>query len=51
MDARGWRRAELIDDAGFEALVAAAETELAEFTGPDGRVAFPTYAHIVTWAA
>jgi ubiquinone/menaquinone biosynthesis C-methylase UbiE len=51
MDARGWTLADLIDDDGFEALVAAAETELAEFADPDGRVAFPTYAHIVTWAA
>jgi SAM-dependent methyltransferase len=51
MDARGWTLAELIDDGGFEALVAAAEAELADFSGPDGRVTFPTQAHFVIWTA
>lgn len=49
MDVRGWTLAEMIDDAGFEALVEAAEVRMARFAGPDGRVAFPAPAHIGVW--
>jgi SAM-dependent methyltransferase len=51
MDVRGWTLADMIDDAQYEQLVAAAESELGEFAGPDGRVAFAAPAHIVTWQA
>lgn len=49
MDVRGWTLADMIDDEQFSALVAAAERELAVFAGPDGSVAFPAPAHIITW--
>ncbi len=47
MDIRGWTLADMIDDVQFETLVAAAERDLAEFAGPDGKVAFPAPAHFV----
>lgn len=49
MDVRGWTLSEYIDDAGFEALVAAAEDRLAGFAACDGSVAFPAPAHIAVW--
>ena len=47
-DARGWTLAAHIDDAGFARLCDAAGTRLARFVQPDGTVAFPVQAHIVT---
>jgi hypothetical protein len=47
-DVRGWTAADLIDDAGYARLLAEARRELARFVQPDGTVAFPTSAHIVT---
>lgn len=49
MDVRGWTLADLIDDDGFEALVAAAESELSGFTGPAGEVRFPAPALLTVW--
>ncbi len=49
MDVRGWTLSDYIDDAGFEALVAAAERKLARFAAADGSVAFPAPAHIAVW--
>lgn len=49
MDVRGWTLAEFIDDAGYEALVAAAEDKLGHFAGDDGSVAFAAPAHIAVW--
>ncbi|MBV6635807.1 MAG: methyltransferase domain-containing protein [Mameliella sp.] len=48
-DVRGWTLSEFIDDAGFEALVTAAEQRLARFVRGDGSVAFPAPAHIAVW--
>ncbi|MBV7379153.1 methyltransferase domain-containing protein [Maritimibacter dapengensis] len=49
MDVRGWTLSDLIDDAGFEALVAAAEGACADFVGDGGVVRFAAPAHLVTW--
>ena len=49
MDVRGWTLSDLIDEAGYEALVAAAEKNLRQFEGDDGSVAFPAPAHIAVW--
>lgn len=49
MDVRGWTLSDYIDDAGFEALVAAADRELGGFAATDGSVAFPAPAHIAVW--
>lgn len=49
MDVRGWTLAEFIDDAGFEALVEAAEKQLARFAPSGGPVRFPAPAHVVVW--
>lgn len=49
MDVRGWTLADYIDDAGFEALVAAAEEQLSRFTKSDGSVEFPAPAHTAVW--
>lgn len=46
-DVRGWTLADMIDDDQFAALVEAAEREFADFTGPDGRVAFAAPAHVL----
>lgn len=51
MDVRGWTLAEFIDDAGYEALVAAAEREFGKFSCMDGSVEFPAPAHIAVWTA
>jgi ubiquinone/menaquinone biosynthesis C-methylase UbiE len=50
MDVRGWTLSELIDDAGYEELVAEAEKRLGQFAAPDGTVEFPAPAHLVLWA-
>lgn len=47
-DVKGWTAADLIDDEGFERLVATAEEELQRFVAPDGTVSFDAPAHIVT---
>ncbi|WP_211299486.1 class I SAM-dependent methyltransferase [Pukyongiella litopenaei] len=44
MDVRGWTMSEFIDDAGFEALIAEAETRLGHFSAADGSIAFPAPA-------
>lgn len=49
MDVRGWTLADMIDDDQFAVLVDAAEREFRDLAGPDGSVAFPAPAHIVTW--
>ncbi|MGB0507032.1 MAG: class I SAM-dependent methyltransferase [Pikeienuella sp.] len=49
LDVRGWTLTDYIDDAGFEALVAAAEEKLGHFTTKDGSVTFPAPAHIAVW--
>jgi SAM-dependent methyltransferase len=45
-DVKGWTLADLIDDAGYARLLAAARQELAGFAGPDGQVAFEAPAHV-----
>lgn len=50
-DVYGWTLAGFFDDARFEALVTAAETELSQFTATDGSVAFAAPAHVVAWRA
>lgn len=49
MDVRGWTLADLIDDAGFEELVAKAEERMVRFAASDGSVTFPAPAHIAVW--
>lgn len=49
MDVRGWTLADFIDDAGFEALVGAAEKRMARFAAGDGSVAFAAPVHIAIW--
>ncbi|MCD9149820.1 class I SAM-dependent methyltransferase [Pseudophaeobacter flagellatus] len=49
MDVRGWTLSDFIDDDGFEALVAAAETRLDTFAAADGTVEFPAPAHVAVW--
>ena len=49
LDVRGWTLSDYIDDAGFEALVAAAESRLQRFASEDGAVAFPAPAHLAVW--
>ncbi|WP_421904356.1 class I SAM-dependent methyltransferase [Mameliella sp.] len=49
-DVRGWTLSEFIDDAGFEALVAAAEQRLSRFVDADGSVRFPAPAHVALWS-
>ena len=46
MDVKGWTLTDMIDDDGYEALVAAAEQRFASFAAPDGSIAFPAPAHI-----
>jgi len=46
-DARGWTLAALIDDAGYERLLAEAKVALAEFVKEDGTVASPAPALFV----
>lgn len=43
-DVRGWTLADMVDDATFERLRAAARRELAHHTDAEGRVAFPAPA-------
>ncbi|SDD86369.1 class I SAM-dependent methyltransferase [Ruegeria marina] len=50
MDVRGWTLSDFIDDDGFDALVAAAETRLGHFAAADGTVEFPAPAHIAVWS-
>lgn len=47
-DIKGWVLADMLDDQQFEQLVAAAQQELQQFVIPDGSVAFPAPAHIIT---
>lgn len=47
-DVKGWTASDLIDDNGFEQLVAEAERELQRFVAADGTVSFSAPAHIVT---
>lgn len=49
MDVRGWTLGDMIDDAGFETLVASAENEMRRFVEPDGQVQFAAPAHLVSW--
>lgn len=46
VDIRGWTLADVIDDAGFEELLSAAQDELASFVQPDGSVEFAAPALI-----
>lgn len=48
IDVRGWTLADLIDDAQYATLLAAAREELRRYEQPDGTVAFPAPAHVVT---
>ncbi len=50
-DIRGWTLADMIDDYQYEKLLVAAETELKEFVGADGRVRFPAPALVATGSA
>lgn len=50
-DIRGWTLADMIDDVTYDDLLAGAERDLAEFTGPDGRVQFPAPALIAAATA
>ena len=45
-DVKGWTLADLIDDAGFVRLQAAARRELGGFTAADGTVSFAMPAHL-----
>jgi ubiquinone/menaquinone biosynthesis C-methylase UbiE len=47
-DVKGWTLADLIDEAGYEALRREAKTALARFVQSDGGVHFSHPAHIVT---
>ncbi len=47
-DIKGWTLADMIDEAQYRRLLAAAREELTAFVGPDGTVAFLAPAHIVT---
>jgi len=49
-DIRGWTLADAIDDAQFARLSERAERVLARFVRPDGSVAFPAPAHVVSAA-
>lgn len=49
MDVRGWTLGDMIDDDGFEALVAAAEQEMGDDMGADGMVQFDAPAHLIGW--
>jgi ubiquinone/menaquinone biosynthesis C-methylase UbiE len=49
-DVKGWTLADLIDDAQYETLQQAAQSELAPFAQADGTVKFGAPAHIVTAA-
>lgn len=51
MDVRGWTLADMIDDTGYETLVAAAQKEMAAFAAADGTVVFAAPAHIAVWTA
>lgn len=48
-DVRGWTLADMIDDAGFARLLAAAEAELAGFTDQTGAVTFAAPAHVAVF--
>lgn len=50
-DIRGWTLADSIDDAQFDRLVDASQSELSRFVQPDGTVAFAAPAHIAVIAA
>lgn len=45
---KGWPLGAMIDEAQHGRLLAAARAERTAFVGPDGTVAFPAPAHIVT---
>ncbi len=47
-DIKGWTLADVLDKNEYERLKEAAATELQAFAQPDGTVAFPSPAHIVT---
>lgn len=47
-DIRGWTLADMIDDSQYAELLAAAQTELADFADHNGHVHFPTPALIAT---
>ncbi|HUL07432.1 MAG TPA: methyltransferase domain-containing protein [Candidatus Acidoferrum sp.] len=47
---RGWTLADMIDEAQYQTLLAAARKELAVFQRSDGSVAFSTPAHLMTIA-
>ena len=47
-DVKGWTIAEMIDEAGYQRLLAEAERDLRPFVTAEGRVAFNLPAHIVT---
>ena len=47
-DIRGWTLADMIDDNQYAGLLAAAQTELADFVDHNGRVHFPAPALIAT---
>ena len=48
MDVRGWTLADLIDNDQYDALVRAANEELASFAISDGTVTFAAPGHIIT---
>jgi SAM-dependent methyltransferase len=47
-DVKGWTLADLIDDAQYDKLRQAAETDLTLYVQGDGTVAFRSSAHVVT---
>lgn len=47
-DIRGWTLADSINDEQYSVLLDAARRELGRFAQPDGTVAFPVPAHVVT---
>jgi SAM-dependent methyltransferase len=48
VDVKGWTLADLIDDAQYQSLLAAAQRELSAYVQRDGTASFPAPAHIVT---
>lgn len=50
-EVKGWTLADMIDDDQYRDLLEAAEIELKDFVGADGRVSFPAPALIATGSA
>lgn len=49
LDVKGWTIGKMIGDDGYALLEKEAKKALKQFVQPDGRVLFPSPAHIITW--